>query len=538
MKKEILVEIIERSIGRVGSDDKLRQIEKKICSGEVDAFPSKIELLKEYRRLLEESKISRDKKLEAVLVKKRVRTISGVAPVAIFTKPNQCPGNCHFCPTQEDIPKSYLDNEPAVMRAERNNYRPIEQVWDRMEALSMEGHPIDKLELIIMGGSFSNYQTSYKKEFVKKVFWAANNFTPGINKQEAKNYPSDSSLIDLQKDNEQTNYRIIGMSVETRPDLIDSREIKLWRELGITRVEIGVQIVNDQVLRKNNRGHTTTEIIKSTKLLKDNGFKLIYHLMPGLPGSDKEKDLMSFKKVFTEQKYKPDQIKIYPCVVVKGSKIYDWYLEGKFKPYQSVQLITLLSQVKSLVPYWIRVIRVIRDIPSQSIIAGNKVNNLRQVVLRRMNEQENSCDCIRCREVKDNNKEEEVKLFVEKYQSSQGEEIFFSYENLERTRLYGILRLRIPNNKNNQSKFEVLKDAALIRELHVYGPAVKINRKDKIKSQHKGIGGRLMNRAENYVKNRTELNKLAVISGVGVRQYYRNIGYYLQDSYMVKIIDN
>ncbi len=317
----------------------------------------------------------------------------------------------------------------------------------------------------------------------------------------------------------------------------DDKEIALWRRLGVTRVEDGVQITKDRILKKSNRGHGTKEVVKSTQLLKDNGFKVIYHLMPGLPGSNKKIDLKSFEKVFNDQGYKPDQIKIYPCVVTKGSKIYQWYQKGEFKPYQKNDLISLIKKIKSIVPRWIRIIRIIRDIPSQSVVGGNKVNNLRQIIADQMEEEGKICNCIRCREIKDDYKANKIKLFIDRYQASQGEEIFFSYEDIDRSNLYGILRLRLPDKENNLSKFKVLKETALLRELHVYGPALKIKKRSKIKPQHQGIGKRLMEAAEQFVQNKTKLDKIAVISGVGVRDYYRKLGYHLEDSYMVKEID-
>jgi elongator complex protein 3 len=529
--------IIKNSIGNLKNERDLLKVIKKICSKNSKPFPSKIELLKHYHSLVKKGKIKPDKLLEVILIKKQIRTISGVAPIAIFTKPYRCPGNCYFCPTQKDIPKSYLDNEPAVMRAIRNDYHPIKQVWDRLEALKLEGHSIDKLELIIMGGSFSNYPESYKNEFIKKVYWAANNYQKGISKLKIKDFDNSLSLEQIQKDNQSAKFRIIGLSVETRPDLISRDEIRLWRKLGVTRVELGVQILDKKILAKNNRGHGVKVIAETTRLLKDNGFKVIYHLMPGLPGSDSNKDIESFKKVFNNNRYKPDQIKIYPCVVTKGAKIYDWYKNGKFKPYSSNQLKKLLIKIKLMTPFWVRIIRVIRDIPSQSIEAGNKINNLRQIVNQEMAKKNLSCNCIRCREIKGNRKDQKLKLFKISYKASGGREIFLSIENKEKSNLYGILRLRLPD-KNNKAIFDCLKGSALIRELHVYGPSLEINKRDKVKSQHQGIGKQLMEEAEKIVKRKNNFSSISVISGVGVRGYYQKLGYKLKDSYMVKKLDS
>jgi elongator complex protein 3 len=529
--KNLLAEIITKSLGKVSDQDELRKIMKKVCSGRADSFPSKIKLRKVYNKLVGEGKIKKDSKLEKVLVKRKVRSISGVSPVAIFTKPNDCPGNCHFCPSQENIPKSYLDNEPAVMRAIRNNYDPILQVWDRLEALRLAGHPTSKIELIVMGGSCSSYSGNYLLGYFKKIFWAANNYQPGIDKSKIVKYKEEQTITALQKKNEEASSRLIGISVETRPDLINLKDLKFWRKLGVTRVEIGVQTLDEEVLAYVNRGHGIKEVVESTKLLKDNGFKVIYHLMPGLPGSNFAKDKKVFKEIFTDSRFKPDQIKIYPCVVTKGAKIYDWYKKGKFRPYSEEQLTKYLIELKKKVPYWVRIIRVIRDIPSTSIEAGNKRNNLRQLLKQKMDKLKLKCNCIRCREAGDNKVKNE-KLFIDEFSSSNGKEIFISSEDKNRELLYGILRLRLPSEDKKVT--ELLNDSAIVRELHTYGQSVEIGSINDNYVQHKGVGKRLMEAAEEYVRRKTDFEKIAVISGVGVRQYYRKLGYQLEDTYMIK----
>jgi len=337
--------------------------------------------------------------------------------------------------------------------------------------------------------------------------------------------------------NEKAKYRIIGITLETRPDYINEKELWQMRELGGTRVELGVQAIDDKILKLNKRGHDVAEIVRATKLLKDFGFKVTYHIMPGLPGSTAKKDLIMFKRLFTDQDFQPDQIKFYPTVVTRGSLLYRWWRAGKYKPYSDRVLKNLVIACKKVVPPYVRIIRLIRDIPGESIVAGNTITNLRQV----LKQQGVKCGCIRCREAKGKKLEIRNLKFVKKrYIASFGEEYFLSYESRDRKVLYGFCRLRLTpdiktqitdKNSVGAQNFVPLQGAALVRELHVYGELVPLGNKKIV--QHAGLGKKLMTRAEQIAKQ-NGFNKMAVIAGVGVRDYYRKLGYKLDHSYMVK----
>jgi len=508
---------------KLGSFADLIKEKQKICAELRISSPKNSDILKTYWKLKKNGKIKTDKSLEQELKKRPVRTLSGVAVVAVLTKPWPCPGQCLYCPLEKDIPKSYLSGEPAVERAKLLGYNPYQQVKKRIEVLENNGHPTDKIELIIIGGTWSYLPKKYQTWFIKQCFAGANG-----NKTKVRN------LKDLQKINEKAKHRIIGLTLETRPDYITPQEIIRTRNFGCTRVEIGVQIADDRILNINERGHKVKEIIRATELLKNSGFKVCYHLMPGLYGSSPKKDFETFKKIFSKNEFRPDMIKIYPCVVAKGSQLYKLFKNGKYKPYPDKQLINLLIKMKSVVPPWVRINRLIRDIPAWQIQAGSKISNLREVVQKKMQELKKPCRCIRCREIKDLKlKTSDFKLIKRGYAASNGREIFLSFENAAKTRIAAFLRLRL--SKNNEPIFSVLKDSALIRELHTYGQLVEIKKKNKEAWQHFGFGKKLMREAEK-IAQKEGYKKMAVIAGIGVRQYYRRLGYHLQNTYMVKTL--
>ncbi len=499
------------------------------------------DILKEYRLLLSKNKISRVEVLENILRKRAVRTLSGIAPVAVLTKPYPCPGSCAYCPHEKDVPASYLSNEPAVMRAIRCDYDPYKQVVMRLKALESNGHEPTKIELIVIGGTWSYLPTKYKYWYIVNCFRAANDYEK-LKKMVFKRpegekkfdtglkapYAKSLSLVDLkkalikeQKKNEKAEYRFIGLTLETRPDYINEKEVREMRILGATRVEIGVQAIDDKILKLNKRGHGVREIAAATKLLKEYGFKVTYHLMPALPGATPKKDLELFKQLFSDERFQPDQIKFYPTVVTAGSLLYRWYKQGKYKPYSDKQLQELIVDCKAAVPPYVRIIRLIRDIPGESIIAGNKITNLRQI----MKDKGVKCNCIRCREAKEQVIELDYKIRTIKYPSSGGTEYFISAESRDGKVLYGFCRLRIDSNSPVAP--------AIVRELHVYGILVSVGGDKKV--QHSGLGKLLMKEAEDIaVQGGTA--KMAVISGVGVRGYYKKLGYKEKDSYMVKTL--
>lgn len=491
---------------------------------------SNITLLKAYRQLVKAKKIKYLPKFEKLLQKREIRTLSGVAPIAVLTKPHPCPGKCAFCPSEKEMPKSYLSNEPAVMRAILNDFNPYKQVKMRLRALNDASHDTDKIELIVMGGTWSYLPKQYQTWFLKECFDA-------FNSRRSKN------LAAAQKLNEKSKHRVVGLTLETRPDYITKEEIKRIRQLGCTRVEIGVQTIDDKILKYNNRGHGVKEIVQATRLLKQAGFKIAYHMMPNMPSSTVKKDLEVFKKLFTDERFQPDMIKIYPCVVTKDSKIYQWYKKGKYKPYTDKQLLDLLIKIKKDIPEYVRIIRLIRDIPSESIIAGNKISNLRQL----MQAQGAECRCIRCREVRGELKNIEKSKYKQiKYKASNGTEYFLSFNSPDDKLLYAFLRLRLPKDPKpslNQVQDDALMlqddiiipeliDAAIIREVHTYGKLAPLSGKTK-SAQHIGFGKQLVQKAEQIAKKQG-FKKMAVISGIGVREYYRKLGYTLEGTYMVK----
>ncbi len=478
-------------------------------------FPSKIELLKAYRDLIKNGKIRTNPALKNLLKTRKVRSLSGIISITVITKPYPCPGKCLYCPDELEMPKSYLANEPACMRAVLTKFDPYRQVDARLKSLELTGHSTDKIELIVLGGTWSAYPKNYQTWFIRRCFDACNS-------KNAKN------LKEAQKLNEKAKNRIIGLTLETRPDYVTPKEIKRMRWLGCTRIELGAQSIYNDILKYNKRNHNVAATIKATELLKNAGMKVTYHMMLNLPKSNIKKDEKMFEELFSNPDFQPDQLKIYPCAVLKTSPLYKLWKQGKYKPYSEKQLINSLIKIKQKIPPYVRIIRIMRDIPSQSIIAGNKTSNLRQIIADLMKKENKKCRCIRCREPHEKIAKK-LKLFRQDYSASNGKEIFLSYEDPQRKNIYAFLRLRICSNWT----LPVLKNSALIRELHTYGKVVPIKAKSKKAAQHKGLGKKLMTEAEKIVRNRS----IAVISGIGVREYYRKLKYKLKDEYMIKKLE-
>jgi len=476
--------------------------------------PTNINLLKTYHEMAKNKRVKKLAKIENLLKTRPIRSLSGIVNISALTKPYPCPGKCLYCPTEKGIPKSYVSGEPAVERAKRLNYDPYLQVKKRIEMLESEGHPTDKVELRIVGGTWSYYPKNYQGWFVKKCFDACN-------KKVSKN------LKEAQRLNEKVKHRIVGLSVETRPDFIALPEIKRLRKFGATLVELGVQSIYDNVLKLNLRGHEVKETILATKLLKDASFKVLYQMMLNLPGSNLKRDKEMFEELFSNSDFRPDLLKIYPCALLKEASLYKWWRDGKYRPYTEKQLINLVKKIKKQIPYYVRIQRITRDIPGTSIVAGPaKISNLRQIIAKEMKKEGWRCKCIRCREVKEKyNVKERIYLLRESYRSSGGKEIFLSFENKKRTKLYSLLRLRITSDNN-----------ALIREIHTYGLQVPINRglTSIISPQHRGLGKKLLKETEKITKKEFGLNKITIISGIGARGYFKNLGYQLKNTYMVK----
>jgi len=453
-------------------------------------------------------------------MKKFTRTISGVTPVAAMTLPLKCPGQCIYCPTYPATPKSYTPGSPAVLRARQCDYDAKKQVKLRLKILSQMGHPIDKVELIIMGGTFLAYPKDYQYQFIKDCF-------------DALNGEESTTLEEAKRVNETAMHRCIGLCIETRPDWCGQEEIDRMLDFGTTRVELGVQTLDDEICQLVRRGQTAEDVVKVTALLKEHGFKVHYHWMPGLPGSTPEKDLELSIKLFNDTSFKPDGLKIYPTMVVEGTELEKWYRDGRYQPYDFDTMINLLIDIKSIVPKYVRISRVLRDIPPRFIVGGLK-DSVRDVIKQRMKQQAIECKCIRCREYghRSQNGWEigKPKMVRMDYEASGGKEIFLSLEDENET-LFGLLRMRI------QSKpvAGIKGDSALIRELHIYGPEVSLSQRNPAAAQHKGLGKVLLREAERIATEEFQLHQMVILSGIGAKEYYRSeFGYSSQEHYMVK----
>ncbi len=453
-------------------------------------------------------------------VRKISRTISGVTPVAVMAKATHCPGSCVFCPTYEQAPKSYTPESPAVLRALACDYDAKKQVDLRLKALSQMGHPANKVELIIMGGTFPACPSDYQYSFIKACYDALNG--------------SDSrDLEEAKAINETAVHRCTGLCIETRPDWCGEDEVKRMLEFGTTRVELGVQTLDDDIYRLVRRGHTVADVITATRLLKKYGLKVYYHWMPGLPGSTMEHDLAMTRELFENDCFKPDGLKLYPTLVVAGTELEKWYKEGAYSPYTMDETVELLTGMKSLVPKYVRIPRVMRDIPTKFIVAGCKDLSLRSSVRKAMKIKNLQCACTRCREyghrLRDGWKIGKPALQKYEYTASNGREIFLSYED-EGGTLFGLLRLRI--NTDGQDIYP-----AIVREIHVFGSEVPIGGQSELAAQHKGLGAELLKQAEQIARQEYSAGKIAVISGVGARDYFRiECGYVLEGHYMVKTL--
>jgi elongator complex protein 3 len=523
VEEQIIKEAIDKEIK---SSEEFRKLQRRVLRKFGLSYPKGSALLGTYRELASKGIIQESKTLEKILKLNKVRTLSGVAVVAVVTEPYPCGGDCIFCPTENGMPKSYLSNEPAIMRAIQNQFDPVEQTLSRIKTLEETGHATDKLEIIILGGSFSTLPTNYRKKFIQGIY-------------DALNEKVSEGLSQAIKLNEAAKRRCVGLTIETRPDLITEEEIRKLRKLSITRVELGVQTLDNQILLGVKRGHTREITVRATRLLKDAGFKVGYHIMPNLPGSNLEKDRAIFEELFTNPDFRPDQLKIYPCVVTKDAEIYQWWLNGHYQSYSEKELVNLLILVKEKVPPYVRISRLFRDIPANRIEAGVKKTNLREIVQQEMQKQGKKCRCIRCREVRDLEiVDQDTPLVLKRldYQASDGQEIFLTFESLKGDRLFAFLRLRLPSSifTSQPSLIPELDGAAIIREVHTYGEVAPIAKKGRV--QHQGLGKRLVKAAEKIVTKEFGLKKIAVISAVGVRNYYRRLGYHLAETYMLKEI--
>ncbi|MEM1543611.1 MAG: tRNA uridine(34) 5-carboxymethylaminomethyl modification radical SAM/GNAT enzyme Elp3 [Candidatus Bathyarchaeia archaeon] len=469
-------------------------------------------------------------KLLKILRRKAIRTISGITVIAVMTKPWPCPQKepCAYCPggPPYGVPQSYTGHEPATMRGLQHNFDPYKQVRHRIEQLESIGHMVDKVELIVMGGTFPATPIEYQEHFIKECLDAIT----GIRSR---------SLEEAKKNAEVSPIRNVGITVETRPDWCKEPHVDRMLSYGVTRVEIGVQNIYDDIYALVNRGHTVKDVIEATRILKDSGLKVVYHMMPGLPGSNFDRDLEAFRRIFSDPDFKPDMLKIYPCLVIKGTKVYDWWIKGLYKPYTTEEAAELIAEVKKIVPEWVRIMRVQRDVPAYMIEAGVKKSNLREIALERLRSEGLRCRCIRCREVghrwlKDHVRPDpnNVKVLVRRYEASGGEEFFISVEDQTNDVLIGYLRLRIPSELAHRPEISG-KEVSIIRELRVLGPLVPVGKQAIEEYQHKGCGRILLRRAEEISADQG-CKKILVTSALGTKQYYMRFGYTYDGPYMSK----
>jgi elongator complex protein 3 (tRNA carboxymethyluridine synthase) len=467
-----------------------------------------------------------DSRYRRLLMVKPAKTASGVAVIAIMPKPYECPhGKCTYCPggIEFNTPLSYTGTEPATKAAQKFNYDPYLQVQGKMEQLQSRGHDTGKTEIVIVGGTFPFMPANYQREFAKSCYDALNGM-------------KSSSLQEAIAANETADNRCVGFTVETKPDYCKEQHIDLMLEFGVTRVEIGVQSLRNNVYKLVNRGHTLDDVVEAFRIARDAGYKIVAHMMPGLPGSSPEKDIEDFKRLFEDDAFKPDMIKIYPTLVLEHTGLFNMQKSGRYHAYSDDDLVNVIVEAKKAMPEWVRIMRVQREIESKDIIAGPKSGNLRQIVLQKMRQQGHRCRCIRCRETGLQRKypaEDEVTLKRTDYSASDGREVFLSYESKDGNTILGFLRLR----KVAKPHRGELAGSAIVRELHVYGQAISVGGKGFDDSyQHRGYGAKLLKEAERIASDELKVDKIAVISAVGTRQYYRKLDYRQDGPYVSKVL--
>ena len=500
-------------------------------------------LVAAYHQLVESGEWEADETLLAAIRLKPVRTLSGVTTVTVLTKPYPCPGKCIFCPDDVRMPKSYLPDEPGAMRALEHNFDPYTQVRSRLEALTAVGHPTDKVELLILGGTFSAYRRDYQEWFVKRCFQAMNVSQPGESNEtrdeqmEAAPQPGRTSdhgsLAQIHLMNESAPHRNVGLSIETRPDEVTPEELAWLRSLGVTKVQMGVQNLDDRILALNQRGHTVAEAHRAVALLRAAGFKIVLHWMPNLLGASQDSDRADFPRLW--EGLCPDEIKIYPTQLLENSPLYEYWQRGEYHPYDTDELVALLADVKPSIPRYCRVNRIIRDISSTHVIAGNKRTSLRQDVTLELARRGTHCNCIRCREVR-GEKVDPTALQVDDlvYAADGAEEHFLSFVTAG-DQIAGFLRLSLPVAGSPATDLVDLEQAAIIREVHVYGQSLALGTAQAGASQHSGLGTRLMLAADKIAREKG-YRRMAVIAAVGTRQYYLERGFERGNLYLVKTL--
>jgi len=552
------------------SSKKLRKILSKYPKDGSQIF-SKDQLIEGFKYLKQEGFLGPEQSLPPLLQMKPTRSISGVTVVTVLTKPFPCPGKCIFCPNDIRMPKSYIASEPGAQRALKNRFNPYSQVYNRLKALHQIGHPTDKIELLVLGGTWSYYPKKYQIWFIKECFRALNDFDPEkikaiditlpnkhfdvqdnrlnrhlrnkLREQSYNKLVKSNEYFDLfgryitsdenatwdelfieQKGNETANSRCVGLVLETRPDMLNPSQVMDLRKLGATKIQIGVQTLDEYVNRKNKRMETKRQIAQAFKLLRLAGFKIHAHIMPNLYLATPEKDIDTYKELFHSLDFKPDELKIYPTSIIANTKLDELYKQGKHKPYDLDTLTEILAECISITPEYCRLTRIIRDIPSHEINAGNKITNLREIVEEKLNQEGRSNRNIRNREIQNRVVSiEDLHLDIQNYQTSVSTEKFLQFITRD-DKIAGFLRLSLQKSKNKHVISEELTNAAIIREVHVYGPSLSIGKSSQGQAQHIGLGTKLINYASN-IAQKEGYSKLSVISAIGTKSYYRKKGF-------------
>ncbi|MCS4537990.1 MAG: tRNA uridine(34) 5-carboxymethylaminomethyl modification radical SAM/GNAT enzyme Elp3 [Thaumarchaeota archaeon] len=520
--REIAGTLVERKVSKV----EFESIRKNACiKYSLSRMPGNAAILEQVP--------SEDKeRVRSVLMVKPTRTASGVAVIAIMTRPHPCPhGVCVYCPggVRNNSPQAYTGHEPAALRGKQNDYDSARQVYSRLRQLKSAGHKLSKAELIIMGGTFLSTPPDYQRGFVKGALDALN----GI---------ESSSLEEAKLVAETAATRNVGITVETRPDWCRQKHVDNMLSYGATRVEIGVQVLDDEIYRIMRRGHTVADVVESFQIAKDSAYKIVAHMMPGLPGSTPEKDIQSIRQLFEDERFRPDMLKIYPTLLIASADLYQWWLEGRYKPYGVEDMVQIIAEAKKYIPKWVRIMRIQRDIPAKMIVDGVKKSNLRELVLEELKRRGYSCRCIRCREIglkqikeKITFRPDDIAMNRTNYDASEGKEIFLSFDDKSADALVGFLRLRVPSEKAHRSEIAGQR-ALLVRELHIYGPVVPVGEKEDFSWQHKGFGRALMEEAERIAVEEFDTQKMVVISALGTREYYRKLGYKSDGPYVSKVL--
>lgn len=523
-RKDILKSFVKQAAqASLESEEDLHQLKKRFSKEAGLEIPKNIELQKAYESLLQEG-WEGNKVFQKLIRKRKIRTLSGVSVLTVLTKAYPCPGKCVFCPTEPGMPKSYLSNEPGAMRAVLDEFHPKKQVRTRLKSLKDQGHETEKIEMIVLGGTFSAYQRRYQHDYIRALYNACN----PVNGR---------TLKEAQQINESSPHKIIGLSLETRPDHINEDEIRRMREYGATKVQIGVQHTDNAILELNKRGETREDHLRAIQLLRDAGFKIAIHLMPNLPGSTPEKDLAMVKEIFDDPGYKPDQVKIYPCLVTPYAELETWWKEGRYHSYSDEVMMKLLLNIQKILPPYVRVERLFRDIPGETILEGSQKTNMRQLLEDQMKKDSVRCACIRCREIRGSSYDpKDLSLKVLEFDASGGKEFFLSFEDEKKDKLCSLLRLRFPSHllQGKPHFLPELTGASLVREVHTYGQQVETEEVKKSgEAQHTGLGRKMLEKAEEITRKAGH-KKIAIIAGVGTRNYYRKWGYELEGTYMVK----